>query len=296
MLKSTTTLAIVNNKGGTAKSTTTLGISDALLNKFPSCKILIVDGDEQSCIKTTFAVKIGQAEGGLAAILLEDVNPETVAITVRPRLDVILSGGRAMRDFEKTLSKTPDADQLIRNRFKDVKSYDFIIFDTPPAFSLLTSNIVTFCDFLVIPCTPDLFAYVGVKNTISFLDSVEPYFKKREIPMAKVLGVVPTMYDGRRNMDLDVLDDLHRLFEKSALREGKVFEPIRADIKVKTAQVKRKLLSEFAPTSKATEDYQKLTNEILEIIGYPLTSQRQNNGLNQFLQTNESSLPLQTSV
>lgn len=261
-------LAVIGNKGGTGKSSTTLGICDALLNRFPQAKVLIVDGDEQSCIKTTFAVKIGQAEGGLAAILLEDVKPETVAITVRPHLDIILSGGRAMRDFEKTLSKTLDADQIVTMRFRDIKGYDVIIFDTPPAFSLLTSNIVTFCDYLVIPCTPDLYSYVGVKNTISFLDSVEPYFLKKNIPIATVLGVVPTMHDGRRNMDLDVLDDLHRLCEKSALRGGRIFSPIRADIKVKTAQVKRKLLTEFAPISKAAEDYRKLTNDIIEIVNF----------------------------
>lgn len=281
-------LAVIGNKGGTGKSSTTLGICDAILNKFPQARVLIVDGDEQSCIKTTFAVKIGQAEGGLAAILLEDVKPETVAITVRPRLDIILSGGRAMRDFEKTLSKTLDADQIVTTRFKDIKGYDVIVFDTPPAFSLLTSNIVTFCDYLVIPCTPDLYSYVGVKNTISFLDSVEPYFLKKNIPIATVLGVVPTMHDGRRNMDLDVLDDLHRLWEKAALRGGKVFSPIRADIKVKTAQVKRKLLTEFAPLSKAAEDYRKLTADILEMVQFSVPESDPLMNLNNLGQNVES--------
>jgi len=76
------------------------------------------------------------------------------------------------------------------------------------------------------------------------------------------------MYDGRRNLDMDIIDDLHRLEGADLLRGGKVFSPVRNDIKVKTAQVKRKLLSEAFPTAKATEDYALITKEILETLSF----------------------------
>ena len=80
------------------------------------------------------------------------------------------------------------------------------------------------------------------------------------------MGVIPTMHDGRRNLDLDILDDLQRLENANLLQGGRVFPPIRSDIKVKTAQVKRKLLSETFLGAKATEDYSNVANMILETL------------------------------
>jgi len=251
-------IAIMNNKGGIGKTSTVLGLVSGIRQLEPDAKILIVDSDEQSCIKTSFSIKLGQAEGGLAAVLMNGIDPEKLAIEVRPNLDVILSGGRAMRDFEKELMHKPDAERLISRCFKNVSKYDYIIFDTPPAFSLLTSNILAYCDYMVIPCTLDLFGYVGVKNTVTFIHQLRESFKGQDIQLARVLGVLPTMFDSRRNMDLDTQQDLEiYVKERNELPDAGacVFDPIRHDVKVKTSQVKRKLIHEWAPTSRAAADY-----------------------------------------
>jgi len=262
-------IAIANNKGGIGKTSTTLGIVSGIRQLQPDAKILIVDSDEQSCIKTSFSVKLSQAEGGLAAVLMDGVQPENLAIQVRPNLDVILSGGRLMREFEKNYQKTPNADFIISECFKNVTRYDYIFFDTPPAFSLLTSNILLYCNYLIIPCTLDLFGYMGMKNTVSFMHTLKEHFSGKNWPLAKILGVVPTMFDQRRNMDLDTLQDLDNYInvKREIPDEGaRVFEPIRQDMKVKSSQVKRKLLHEFAPTSKAADDYLTLSKAILKML------------------------------
>jgi chromosome partitioning protein len=263
-------LAVVNNKGGIGKTSTVLGLASSIRKIQPNAKILIVDSDEQSCIKTSFSVKLGQAEGGLAAVLMDGIQPEKLAFSVRDNLDIILSGGRAMREFEKNYAKTPNADLIVSECFKKLFGYNYVIFDTPPAFSLLTSNILNYCNYLIIPCELDLFGYVGVKNTITFIDNLREHFRKKNIPLARVLGVLPTMYDERRNMDLDILQDLENfVYEKKEIKDNDaiVFSPIRQDIKVKTSQVKRKLLHEFAPTSRAAEDYLNFTKVVLGQIG-----------------------------
>ena len=107
-------LAVMCHKGGTGKTTTTLGLADAFSNT--GRKVLIVDADEQSNIKTIFGIKLQQAEGGLAATLLDNIKPETLAINARPNIDVILSGGRLMREFEKTHSNTPESELLMKKR------------------------------------------------------------------------------------------------------------------------------------------------------------------------------------
>lgn len=257
-------LAVMCHKGGTGKTTTTLGLADGF-SKIGK-KVLIVDADEQSNIKTIFGIKLQQAEGGLAATLLDNIKPETLAINTRENMDVILSGGRLMREFEKTHANTPESELLMKKRMVGLNHYDIIIIDTPPALSLISTNIITFADYLLLPCSPDLLAVVGVKNTLNFIENIEGHLKKQNISVAGVLGIIPTMYDGRRNLDMDILDDLQRLEDADLLRGGRVFSPIRNDIKVKTAQVKRRLLSEAFPTAKATEDYALVASEILKSV------------------------------
>lgn len=257
-----TILAVMCHKGGAGKTTTVAGLADAFAKM--GKKVLIVDADEQSNIKTIFGIKLQSSEGGLAAVLLNNVNPNNLTAPVRPNIDVILSGGRLMRDLEKTHSQTPDAEFLMSKRMANIKGYDIIIIDTPPALSLISTNVVMYADYLLLPCSPELLAFVGLKNTISFVENIETHFKARNIDVAQVLGVIPTMHDGRRNLDMDILDDLERLEHAGLIMGGTIFTPIRNDIKVKTAQVKRKLLSEAFPTAKATEDYFTVADEILK--------------------------------
>lgn len=263
-MKKPTVIAVLCHKGGVAKTSTTTTLADALVQRDPKTRVLILDCDEQANIKTIFAVKLNEAEGGVASILLQNTDPSRVKVQVRPQIDVILSGGRMMRDFEKTHINTPDSELILKRRMERIDSeYDYVLIDSPPALSLVSSNIAMYADFCVIPCTADLLAVVGVRSTLFFLENLEMYFKDREIKPCQVIGVVPTMYDQRRILDMTILDDVQRMSNADLMRGGVVFDPIRSDTKVKTAQVRRKLLSEAFPTSKASADYQKLCGDML---------------------------------
>jgi chromosome partitioning protein len=263
-MKNRSVFAVMCHKGGTGKTTTIAGLADAFANE--GKKVLIIDADEQSNIKTIFGIKLQNSEGGLASILLDNVNPQNMTCKVRDNIDVILSGGRFMRDFEKTHANTPDSELLMKHRMSSLNGYDIVLIDTPPALSLISTNIVVYSDYLLLPCSPDLLSVVGVKNTLNFVESIEGHYKTKKIRIAKVLGVIPTMHDGRRNLDMDILDDLHRLENAELLRGGNVFQPVRNDIKVKTSQVKRKLLSEAFPDAKSTQDYKAVSQQILKAI------------------------------
>lgn len=265
-MKKPIVIALICHKGGVGKTSSTVGLADALASTNPGKKILIVDADEQSNVKTIFAIKMNEAEGGLASILLDNASPNNVKVEVRPQIDVILSGGRRMREFERTHANTPNAELMMKLRFENLKEYDFVVIDSPPALSLISSNIVTYADYLVLPSSPDLLSVVGVKNTLYFIENMQQVFEKTKNSVAKVLGILPTMYDSRRNVDMSIVDDYERMAGADLTGGGRVFSPIRTDIKVKTAQIKRKLLSEAFPSSKAAEDYRTLATEILEQI------------------------------
>lgn len=263
-MKKPIVIAVLCHKGGVAKTSTTTSLADAIVQLKPSAKVLILDCDEQANIKTIFAVKLSEAEGGVASILLENTDPAQVKVQVRPQIDVILSGGRMMRDFEKTHMNTPDSELILKRRMERIGAdYDYVLIDSPPALSLVSSNIAMYADFCIIPCTADLLAVVGVRSTLFFLENLEVYFKGRNLKPCEVIGVVPTMYDQRRILDMTILDDIQRMSNANLMRGGVVFDPIRSDTKVKTAQVRRKLLSEAFPTSKAFLDYKKLCEDMM---------------------------------
>lgn len=255
-------IAVLNHKGGVGKTATVSGLVSGIKNHLPEAKILVVDADEQANIKTIFGIKLSDADGSLASILIDNAQPEKVAINVRQGVDVILSGGRKLRDFMSKFSNIPDTELLMRKRFENLKSYDFVLIDSPPALSLISSNIALYADYILIPVAPDLLSVVAAKATITFLDSLVPHYDH----VAKILGVVPTMHDARRNLDLDILDDIERLAESGLLKNGICFSEVRNDVKFKTSQVRRKLINESFPKSNVAKDYSKLAREVLKRI------------------------------
>jgi chromosome partitioning protein len=256
----TKVIAIINHKGGVGKTATTTGIASAITQLEPNKKILLIDADEQANLKTVFGIKLREAEASLASILTADVNPNRSVIKVRENIDVIISGGREIRDFNNRFSSMPESEEIMSKRFKNLEGYDYVLIDCPPALSLISSNIVLYATHVIIPVAPDMLSQMAAKATITFLDEMESRFGKS----AKILGVLPTMHDGRRNIDLDVLEDLERLADSDLLKGGRCFHEIRVDSKVKTSQVKRKLIHETFPKSNAGKDFIDATKEILD--------------------------------
>ena len=242
-----------------------VGLGDYFANHLKK-RVLIIDADEQSNLKTIFGLKMQDVGGGLAAVLMENVNPSSVCVKIRDNVDLILSGGRLMRDLEKNYANVPDAELVMKRRFDGFVDYDIVLIDCPPALSLISSAVSVYADYILIPCSPELLAYVGVKNTVAFIESLGEHLKKRDVSVAKILGVVPTMIDPRRTLDNDIIDDLHRQAENNLLLGGVVFDPIRSDHKVRTSQVKRRFLSETFPRSNPHLDYTSLGNAISKLI------------------------------
>jgi len=262
MQKRPVSIAVLNHKGGVGKTATVAGLASGLKQINPKFKILIVDADEQANIKTIFGIKLRDSEGSLASILVDNADPNKCVINVREGIDVILSGGRKLRDFNIKMANFPRAEEFMRDRFKNIENYDFILLDCPPALSLISSNVALYANYVLIPTAPDLLSIVATKATVTFLDELESLFGHA----AQVLGAVPTMHDTRRNMDLDILDDLERLADSGLLKSGKCFSEVRTDAKFKTAQVRRKLIHEIFPKSNVAKDYTRLSEEIIEKI------------------------------
>ena len=184
--------------------------------------------------------------------------------SVRENIDLITSGGKYITKFDE-FSKTHTAPELLlKDRMLEVENdYDFIIIDTPPAMSLISGATIVYADYVVIPCDMDTMGFAAAKNMIDFFDTFE---KQTEDKIAKVLGVIPVKADLRRNLDNLILDQLYAQDDNNLLRGAWVLSPIRQSSNIKTAQARKKFVQEVLPGKPFSEDYAKVTNEILDFI------------------------------
>jgi len=242
-------IAVMNQKGGTGKTTTTVSLAHGLA--MAGNKTLIIDMDSQGNV----GVCLG-ADGArnLYHLFVENGEPSSAILNVRENLD-LLPSNNLLAKVEVHLAHVQQPHKVLRNRFKDIVDYDYIILDCGPSLSLLNQNALYFADQVLIPVACDYLSLVGVKQILETLRIVQEQLRH---PIS-ILGVLPTFYDVRNKISHEVVRNLERYFKE------KVLAPIRINTRLKEAPAEHKSIFEFAPKSPAAEDYQMLVERIVEL-------------------------------
>jgi chromosome partitioning protein len=242
-------IAVMNQKGGTGKTTTTVSLAHGLA--MAGHRTLIIDMDSQGNV----GVCLG-AEGtkNLYHLLVESSEPRSAILNVRDNLD-LLPSNNLLAKVEVHLAHVQQPHKVLRNRFKDIVDYDYIILDCGPSLSLLNQNALYFADQVLIPVACDYLSLVGVKQILETLRVVQEQLRH---PIS-ILGVLPTFYDIRNKISHEVVRNLERYFK------DKVLPPIRINTRLKEAPAEHKSIFEFAPKSPAAEDYQTLVETIVSL-------------------------------
>ena len=154
------------------------------------------------------------------------------------------------------------------------KEYDFILIDSNPSMNLIHANIACYADYILLPCDMDLMSFSATRSMIHFFQSFE---EKSKYKVARILGVIPIRYDRRRNIDNLVKEDLESLEENELLHGGIVFSELRESSNIKTAQAKRKFLSDVFPSGKLTNDCLDVVQEIVNRIKNVKESDKKSN-------------------
>lgn len=257
-------IAVMCHKGGAGKTTTVNSLAGYYAQN--GYKTLIIDADEQASIKTLFSMRLSNADGGLASILIDKLMPETmIQKTPYENIDVILSGGRKMKEFESKAFQDQSCLTRMSTLCNGLRSqYDIILVDTAPAIGAISVNVVSFADYVLLVSEPDLLGAMGARSTEQFI--TKEVGKDLNLRIPKILGVVFTRFDQRRAADNNAIDEMDTYASKGHLGGGKVFEPIRQDAKIRTAQARRKTIFQYAPKSNAAVDYANLGQDLLEEI------------------------------
>lgn len=192
-------IGVAINKGGNGKTSLTTNLAGVIGKKLNK-KVLIVDMDSQGSVAQTFGINPMELKDTIYDVLMSDMNPKNVIIELSNNVS-LLPAGADMEFFDMdvltNLNRYPKPFHLLKNALKNLADdYDYVFVDTPPAIGLVTSNMLVYCDSVLIPVILEPYS---AKGLVRLLDTVKD-FKESHNPSLEVSGVVGMMFDGRTNL------------------------------------------------------------------------------------------------
>jgi chromosome partitioning protein len=245
----TRTIALANQKGGVAKTTSTLALAVALAER--GRRVLAVDMDPQGALTYSMGVDPDTLDETINDVLVRRLPIEKVILD--REVDIVpanidLAGAEAV-----LLAKTGREFALQRALREIEGAYDYILIDCPPSLGILTINGLTAASEVVIPVQTEALSHRGVGQLIETLGDIRHFTN----PNLDVIGVIPTLFDGRSRHAQEVLADLGTRYGVRVLEP-----PVRKSIKfAEASQAGRSILS-YATTHPGAEAYRELARVI----------------------------------
>ncbi|MCI7248494.1 MAG: AAA family ATPase [Clostridiales bacterium] len=247
-------IAIFNQKGGVGKTTTNINLAACLAAK--GKKILILDIDPQG--NTTSGV--GISKRGLKVttheILIEDTyRPEEAIIPTGIKNLDIMPASVQLAGAEVELIQIAGREKRLKKAIDQVKpNYDYIFVDCPPSLGLLTINSLTAVDSVLIPIQCEFYALEGVSQLMSTIEIV----KKNSNPDLQIEGVILSMFDGRTNLSIQVVEEVKKYFKE------KVYTTvIPRNVRLAEAPSHGMPVIQYDPKSAGARAYKEFAEEFL---------------------------------
>jgi chromosome partitioning protein len=254
-------IAILNQKGGTGKTTTAVNLAAGLAER--EHHVLLIDTDAQGNVGVSLGVN---GERSLYHVLVDGLDPSEAAVPVRQHLDVITSDSTlAAAEIWLARQNTDARNKTLTKRLTSMqisRRYDFVLVDCGPSLNLLNQNALSYVDEVIIPVTCDYLALVGVKQVLRTIKDVERHLHHA----VRVSAVLPTFYDGRTRLAREVLETLQGHFKHKCL------EPIRHNTRLAEAPSHKKSIFEYAPVSHGAADYNRVVDWVLATTAHAETT------------------------
>ncbi|MBI3359848.1 MAG: ParA family protein [Chloroflexi bacterium] len=245
--------ALVNQKGGVGKTTTTINLGAYLASS--GKRVLLIDTDPQANATSCLGVDKRKVEGGVYSVLIDD-SPVPANILHNPKLKLdLLPSLPALAGGEVELVSRQAREGRLKNALAKVtREYDYILIDCPPGLGLLTLNALVAAHGVIIPVQCEYLALEGLGQLISTINRVRSSLN----PTLAIRGLLMTMYDSRASLANQVVEEVRRHFP------GKAFNAvIPRSVRLAEAPSHGQPISTYAPSSTGGIAYRALADEVL---------------------------------
>ena len=241
------TIAVANQKGGVAKTTTVASLGSALAER--GHKVLLVDLDPQSCLTFSLGLDPEAVELSVHDVLLGRVGASMAILPTEDGVD-LLPATIELAGAEAQLMSRPGREYVLRSALEEVDAaYDVVLLDCSPSLGVLTLNALTAADELIIPLQCEMLSHRGVGQLLDTVADVQRILN----PGLKVLGVLPTMFDGRTNHARAVLADVSGRYGLPVLEP-----PIPKSVRFAEAPAAGRSVLATARRARGSEAYREL--------------------------------------
>jgi chromosome partitioning protein len=250
-MSSSRVIAVANQKGGVAKTTTVASLGSALAEL--GQRVLLVDLDPQACLTFSLGIDPEDLELSIHHVLTKGVPPTEAMVTTEDGVDLLPATIELARAEADLLTRT-GREYVIRTVVEELDDYDWVLLDCPPSLGVLTVAALTAATAVLIPLQCETLSHRGVGQLLDTVHDVRR-FTNREL---EVWGVLPTLYDGRTNHARAVLDTIAETYDLDVIEP-----PIPKSIRFAEAPAAGRSILSTARNNKGSVAYREVAANLL---------------------------------
>ena len=244
-------IAVINQKGGVGKTTTTLNLSHALAQY--DKKVLVIDLDPQAHLTAGYGV-LQREQEGIADVLLGDAELKDVIEDVRENVSIIPAGSR-LGELEHLTEGGAKRGYLLKDALKNnIKAYDYVLVDCPPSSGILGMNALLAAEEVLVPVSGDFFALQGLSRLMSIFQHIESTLKRNTKKW-----VVLTRFHERRKLAKEVKGKILSYFPESVFQTA-----IRETVALAESPGFGQTIFEYQPKCNGANDYLELAADVID--------------------------------
>lgn len=248
----TTTIAVANQKGGVAKTTTVASLGAALVEI--GQRVLLVDLDPQGSLTFSLGIDPEELDVTVGEVLLGTAKPGDALLVTEDGMHLMPANITLTQAEESLVTRTGREQRLRVALDKIADDYDIIVLDCPPSLGVLTVGALSASNQVLIPLQAETLSHRGVGQLLDTIHDVKQFIN----PSLEILGVLPTMYDGRTKHAQNVLAAISETYDLTVI-EPAIPKSIRF---AEAPAIGRSVLS-TARTHKGAEAYRTVAKTLI---------------------------------